>query len=280
MSPKKSNTDALKPDEIFSGEVAITPHVPAFDGDTLDRIIQYATSQGKLSARTVHALDTIQSGVVPPHAIQTRPGAGGKMIPYVGHVWATKLMNSAFGFLWDYENIGWEVFDDGSVATRNKMSVNVPIGYKPDGTPIFYTRVVTEIGSFEAYPKTISTSKDPNVRGKMEAVISPVTGKAEFTMNTADRVASSVSRGLPKCMLRAFNLGTELFDSPEDKLTPEEVWRSLVNTAAKNGISKQDTAELLKSKGFTGDQLPERFHEAYTTICEEGKRRKLETPSF
>jgi hypothetical protein len=264
-------TEVIQPDEVLSAEVAITPHKPAFDGDMLGRIIQLVSNQsGGLSARTAVALEIINSGVVPPGAIKTRPGAGGTKISYVSHVYATRLMNAAFGSLWDYEALNWEVFEDGSVATNCQMTISLPLAIV-DGQPVFYTRKVTEIGSFEAYARR-------NANG--EPIINPSTGKPDFTMNTADRVASAVSRALPKAMFRAFNLGTELFDAPEQQVTPEEAWKTLVNTGARVGLTRDEVKDIMVANNFKGSELPGRYQEAYELICKHGKKKAQEAPDF
>ena len=209
------------------------------------------------------AIEAIEKGRVPPGAIKKRPGGGGSEVMYMSHTYGTRLMNAAFRWLWNFENLDWYVDPhDGSVATRNKMVVNIPM---PDGT--FYTRTITEIGSFEAYPRKTNNGQP----------ILEWDGSPAYTMNTADRIASSVSRGLVKCILRAFNMGLELSEKEGDntKVTNRDAWNALLRFGKNQGLTRDQIVNLLKGE-IASDELADRFGEAYKMVYDLAKGKAEE----
>jgi hypothetical protein len=231
--------------------------------DLLDRL---AKLTGTITAKTVQAWNVLTTGQVPPEHLLERPGYP-KPVKYVNHTYAQRLMNEAFRWNWDFEVITYQVHEDGSVSSITKMSVHIPVTInKQTGEPIYKTRVITEVGAFESYFK-----KDKG------AVVLDALGKPEFTMSTADRVASSVSRGLVKCMERAFNIGSELKQA-DNTMTPLDAWNALLAFGRNQGLTREAIIEILKSLDITKDTLLDRFYEAYEAVYQKAKGLETQVP--
>jgi hypothetical protein len=248
------NADVIDPNEP---EVELTE--TQLDQEmSLEKAIIRTTRGATLNnPRVLMAIEAIETGIVPPSAIKTRPGASGGEVKYVAHTWATRTLNAAYRWLWDYEILEWHVsMSDGSVATRCQLTLHIPL---PTGG--FYTRRVTEIGSFEAYPK-----KDNNGKPIL------MNGLPTYTMNEADRIASSASRGLVKCVLRAFNMGLELSEKDTDNVavTDKDAWNALFRFGKNQGLTRDQITEALKGK-IAGTELASRFGEAYRLIYDRAR---------
>jgi hypothetical protein len=264
MTKKNQTPEVAQPvlDDIMSADEAPEPRSQTLAMDTMMAIVQHTRGQSNLPIKTAIALTVLEDGAVPPSAIKVRPGYPGD-IKYASHVWGTRTLNAAFRWLWDYEVLAWEVFEDGSVATSCKLTVHIPMD---ENSKRFYTRKIREVGAFEAYIK-----KDNNGH----PIISAVTGKPDFTMSTADRVASSASRGLMKCMLRAFNIGTE-FSEGEEELTPKLAWNLLLKFGKNQGLTRDEIIEVIKAKGIKSEELVDKYQQAYTAIYNKAKGQEQE----
>jgi hypothetical protein len=208
-----------------------------------------------LSPDYVQAVNVIQSKEIPRSAIKTREGKAGKTFTYVDHVWVTETLQDGVGHLWSFEVLGWEVFrekltiggqqkDSRSIAATCKFTLHVPL--ESGG---FLNRVTTEVGVFE-----------PNA-----------------SMSTAFAVASAVSRGLCRCVMRSLGIGIQFYKSEEDQeVTIDDAWTSLARFAA-NQVGKEkwknETSvqflEALKEKGITREaaNLVDRYSEAYNILA-------------
>jgi hypothetical protein len=191
--------------------------------------------QTHLSPQALRALNAIATGEIPEKAIKTHPGKGGKIFSYVSHIWATGIMNDALHHLWNFEVLEYTAYDDGSANARCQLTINIP---QEDGT--LYQQVFTEVGAF-----------DSQGNGMKKATI----------------VASAASRGLLRCMLRAFGLGSQFYEA-EEEITPKDAWNILLNygTDKKNGLTRDELVEALKREGFTGEKLVDEFQKAWELV--------------
>jgi len=260
---KKKKTDMPTDDKVFANGTSasdeIVPTEPVITEDVAGQIVSSTRGAVPPSMKTAAALAVLEDGAVPPNAIQTRPGYP-KEIPYASHIWGTRTLNAALRWLWDYEVLEWEVFPDGSVATRCQLTIHIPQPTVQDRNN-YYVRRITEIGSFEAYVKKDYKTKKP---------ILDDFGEIQFTMNTADRVASSGSRGLMKAMLRAFDIGTELSEA-EVELTNDDAWDLLLNFGRNQGLTREQIIDLMTANDVKGTELVDRYQECYTLIYNTAK---------
>ncbi len=215
----------------------------------------------EMDIRRAIALDVLASGVVPASEIDKRPGAAGKQFSYIKHTYATRLMQEGFQNLWSFECLDYEVFHDtimvkGKVedpATGKKVDGKIPreqrsiaakckltISY-PLSNGEFYHQKFTDIGAFE-----------------------PNSG-----MSTANGVASAVSRGLLKCMMRGLGIGIELYENEEQAIpTPQQTWNVLKRYLETRGIEwtddfKTELTKALEAVGINSENLIDRYTDAY-----------------
>ena len=250
---------------------------PRTEGVMSYSILTHTRDPQEVKAKTLAALAVIEEGKVPPEAIKEREGAGGKMIPYASHVWVTRTMNAAFRWLWDYRCVSYDVHNDGSVSSLCELKVYIPIGMQEDGSPIFHVRTMQEIGSFQAYPRMHEVTKtiDGKKRRVREPLVNSVTGEIEYTMNTADRVASSVSRGLVKAVGRMFDIGFELVEEDKD-LSPVDTWNVLLRFGKNQGLTREEIIEIVKDAGLTKENIVDKFHLGYSAIYNAARGEEKE----
>ena len=231
----------------------------------------------EIKAETLAALATIEDGRVPPHALKSRQAGGSVKIHYASHAWVTRLMNSAFRWLWDYECLEYIMHDDGSVSSRNQLAVNIPTGTTPDGVTHYHRRTVTEIGSFEAYNKYEEVKKEIDGQERIinQKKVDPVTRTYEYTMSGADRVASSVSRGLVKCVARMFNIGLELIEG-ETEMTDIDAWNILLRNGKNQGLDREQIVGLMKDAGITKETILEKFQVGFAAIYQAAQNQVIE----
>jgi hypothetical protein len=200
----------------------------------------------------LEAVFELSTGYVKQEYVEHIPGArGGRN--YVSHPHATRTMNAVFRENWEYQCLDYELFPDGSVAARCCMIVRWP-----DAFAGMRERTFIEIGTF--VPQTTAST-------------------GEFQMSQSDRVASAVSRGLLKCMFRAFGYAAHLYKDESRPMTKNAAWGTLRRYAIeRKGLTEDEVVEALKSNGYTQDNLVERFNEAYDMINNLAKKYKDEEP--
>jgi len=189
----------------------------------------------EISADVLSARQTLMNGKVPPHAHKTHQGKGGKMFDYFSHIWGTSQLRDGLQAYWNMACKRWELFDDRSCAALVSLWVNWPLA-----TGGYLVQEITEIGAFED-----SSNKMP------KAMI----------------VASAVSRGLCKCMMRMFGIGSEFYED-DTEITPALAWTSLKKFAEARGVSEEQVIEKIKEAGITSENLIDRFGDAYGIVSE------------
>jgi hypothetical protein len=241
------------------------------------QILTHTRDPMEVRTRTLAALTVLEEGRVPPSAVKTRPGSGSTQIQYASHIWTTRTLNAAFRWLWNYECLEYTVHDDGSVSSRNRLTIHVPIGMDIEGKPIWHIRTITEIGSFEAYHrmKEVATLIDGQERRVNRPMIDEHTGKYVYTMNTADRVASSVSRGLVKAMGRAFNVGFELSEK-EEEVDAIGAWNILLRFGKNQGLTREEIIEVVKAAGLNKDNMLDKFQVGYAAVYNAARKQMVE----
>jgi hypothetical protein len=239
--------------------------------------LENVLSRSIMNPERVKALNILNTGKVPATEIDQRPGAGGKQFSYIKHAYATRLMQDALGPLWSFECLDYQVFRetlrkkgkvdgekmdpkskkmvkckvDGkieweivSIAARCQLTIKYPLVDEAKGSlpGKFLEQIFTEIGAFE----------------KNEG------------MNTANGVASAVSRGLLKCLMRALGLGLELYSSDKEELDPKDAWNILKQYLIRRGIEWNDDfiAKFKKALELGGIKTQEDMLDKFTTAYE------------
>ena len=209
----------------------------------------------------LEALNVLRSKRVPKKAIHTHPGKGGQTFSYVSHVWVTKTLQDGLRNMWSFEVLGWEVFRESlsiktkegyrdvpvvSVAATTRLTLHLLIGgeHRTPGDQLILNRVITEVGVLEK----------------------------NSAMPTAMAVAGAVSRGLCRCVMRAFGIGLELYGDEEAEITPAQAWTSLKTFAINQGADwSKDTesqyVEALRLAGITRENLVEKWNQAYNILA-------------
>jgi hypothetical protein len=205
----------------------------------------------RLTPEILEAVMEIQTGVVNKRYIQKR-----QSMSYISHLHATETMNTVFQWDWEYQVLSYEIMEDGSALVHAQMDV-----YQTRlivGELVRIRRRFKEVGSHEGY-----RLKDNNGVGVWDS--SP-TGDQHFRlwsgMSNADRILSATSRGLLRCMLRAFNYGANLYEEDNPPITPTMVWGELLRLGNALGISKDTQIAELKKGNFTKDNLIDQLSDA------------------
>jgi len=213
------------------------------------------------SPEYVQAVNALKSKEVPKSAVKEHPGKGGKTFSYVDHIWITETLQSGLpANAWSFEVLSWEIYHDKlmiskkpvevrSVTAQCRFTLHIPLA-----TGEILNKVVTEVGVFE-----------PNE-----------------SMSSAAAVASAVSRGLCRCIMRSIGLGIQFYKGDEEELSPAQAWTSLKVFAQNQGADWNKEFEdnyiaLLKQTGITREHLVSEYKEAYHILSEIlGKTVKLE----
>jgi hypothetical protein len=165
-----------------------------------------------LTPEMIKALQTLNTGEIPPEAVQERPGKGGQVFKYVEHTWLSRQLREGLGMWWSYDVQSAQLMDDGTAMAIVTLRIHMPL---KDGT--MFTNSLTEVGVWE----------DQSGR-----------------MPHAMRIASAVSRGLARCAMRRFGIGEEFY-SNENVMTVKEAYDSLKRFAEKRGMEAEDFDVLL-----------------------------------
>jgi hypothetical protein len=199
-----------------------------------------------LSAEVLHALETLSTGTIPREAVKEHPGKGGKTFKYVSHIWVTQQLRRAFGQLWSMRVQSYQVFADGAVALVT-LVLKMPTG-SVHGMPTFLENEITEVGAFDGGG------------GKMGAPM---------------MIASAVSRGLVKCVMRRFGVGEEFYGADEFEITAAEAWDRLSSAFLKEGLTKEKILEVLKLIDINRDNIVERYLEAWKAVYTEAHKKEV-----
>jgi hypothetical protein len=251
----------------IKGEIITIPEESTF---LVDEIFNTPMTPERL-----RAINTLSTGTIPPEALKQHPGRGGKIFTYLSHVWATKFMNAGLKWLWEFQVMSFEAFDDGSAVALCRLNIYIPIG---KGKSI--CRTFQEIGAWES--QEVHFEKKVNKKIKEElpgqtTVSSPVvdipldsetpeeTRTRIYGMSKAMVVASAASRGLLRCMLRAFNIGAEFYDD-DMGVTNVQAWRSLEKYANGKGMPTEELIKFIKDLGIKKEELADRYHELFTKL--------------
>lgn len=198
----------------------------------------------EISPEYIEAVNALENKKVPEYAIDRRPGKGGQTFTYINHIWATEILQEGLQHFWSFEVLDWETWQEDrstSIAAKVRLTVKVPYNDPGDTELKFLERVVTEVGAFEKN------------RG----------------MPMAMGVASAVSRGLCRCMMRMFGIGIEFYKKDDDGITPDKAWTTLAQFAANQGLNDTHAiVNALKAKGISKHTLVDQFELAYETIAE------------
>lgn len=198
-------------------------------------------------AKALQALNILASGQVPKGAIQTHPGKGGKNFQYINHIYMTRQLNAALQQLWDMEVLRYDVWDDGTANAMVRMTIWIPL---KNGE--MHRRVITEVGAFEPL------------------------GSGDGKMKKAMAVASAVSRGLLRCCLRAFNIGSELYQA-DSEMTPNMAWTAIKRYAVDNNkVPEEILVQALKDSGVTSENIVDHFQIAWNVAGGLVSARKQE----
>lgn len=224
----------------------------------------------KLNPEMLRAINSLSTGTPPPEAIKTHPGKAGKIFTYVSHIHATKTMNDAFQWLWEYKVLSFEAFDDGSAVALCNLKLFFPL---KNGE--FITREFQEVGAWESQAVSSKNAPqkiikgDPLAEPKEEIPLEKESKEErktrEFGMTKAMTIASAASRGLLRCMLRAFNYGSEFYEADEE-ISNVQAWNQIKIFATGRGISEQELIDFMKERKYKSDQLADRFYEIFTAV--------------
>lgn len=199
------------------------------------------------SPEVLEAIEELSTGFIRPEYIQKKGG-----LDYISHPHATRTMNAVFGPHWDFRILDYEVFDDFSVAARCQMIVRFNMNGRD------WERTFIEIGSFA--PGIDSDTGQPY-------------------MSVADRIGSAGSRGLLKCMFRAFGYGAFLYKKDHVPMTKKKAWGLLLRYGEKRrGMTEEDIVKALKDAGFTQDNLVEGYSRAMGVIREASEENPEDLP--
>jgi hypothetical protein len=209
----------------------------------------------------LEAINTLRSKRIPKKAIRTRAGKSGKTFSYVSHTWVTKTLQNGLQNMWSFEVLGWEVF-------REQLTIKSGNGYKdvPSVSVAATTRLTLHL--------LMDVDKhQPGDQLIMDRVITEV-GVIEKnqSMPTAMAVAGAVSRGLCRCVMRAFGIGLELYGDDEGgQPTSGDAWTSLKVFAINQGANWNELEpryiEAIQSVGITRENLVDRWSEAYNILA-------------
>jgi len=216
--------------------------MPISNTDETDGLVSSAISpigQRRVTPEMLMALDTLASEEVPPSAIMTRPGRGGKVFSYVSHIWVTQKLRDALGMLWSMRVVDYQVFDDSALAIV-ELTIHAPL---EDGSTMDV--VITEVGSFDGGG------------GKMAKAM---------------MVAAAASRGLCRCVMRRFGVGKEFYDEGEQP-SLKEAWEAIKRHGERQGLSEEEIISVLTANGVDRKNLRDDFVEAWKMITFAGTKK-------
>lgn len=213
-------------------------------------IIDKNPLQVELTADFVKAWDALSSGKVPPDAVLSHEGPGGRYFKYVAHWWISRQLRLAFGPLWDFEVHETTIYDDFSSSAKITLTVYLPIS-KGELRPVS----ITCIGVF----------------------------KGNKSMAKSYLEASAVSRALVKAAQLRFGIGEEFYAGEDEgipKQTADEAWATLLRYGTERGLVKDDIVKAFKDDPDIEYNLLEDnavFQKAYGLVGKLIRQKKAET---
>lgn len=227
-------------------------------------IIEYGGSQ-IIDPRQLEAMQILENEKVPETAKQSHAGKGGRKFTYISHVWVNRMLNKAFGPLWSFRVLDWQIFNEEikikgnlipsrTVAARGELILHYYIKSRQQGDPMYHQKVITEIGYFE-----------PN-----------------SSMPAGAAVASAGSRSLVKAFTRATGVGLEFYEGEEMtgfSLTLGNIWANFKAYHKRHGTGdwkefEKKFVERLKAEGIGKENITqeEKYYDAYAilwTMCND-----------
>lgn len=185
----------------------------------------------QISAQFAAAVELFRDGTIPESAKFKRQGPSGKFFTYIKHTWVTEQLTIAFGPMWSMEVLRETSYPEDHSAT----AIVRLITYHPDENGNIHQVHIDECGAFKDATKM---------------------------MPQAYRIASAVSRGLVKCVMRRTRCGISLYNN-EFQPTAAEAARTLFRSAKKNGITKERLIACYKEHDISSENLLEQYEEAY-----------------
>lgn len=201
----------------------------------------------RLTMPMLVAMDQLAAEEIPLEAIKTRPGKGGKTFDYVSHIWVTQKLRDAFGVFWSMNVKDYEVFNDNSAVAVVELII-----YAPTSEDEEMEVSITEVGAFE-----------------------DATGK----MPKAMIVASAVSRGLCRCVMRRFGIGKQFYDE-ESEPTLASAWESIKRHAERQKLTPEEVLQLFEMNGITRSNLLDEFTRAWRLVTVAAQRKADQEVSF
>lgn len=194
----------------------------------------------RISPQMLMALEILASEEIPESAIKVRPGKGGKTFHYVSHTWVTQKLRDAFGIYWSMRVLDYQVFDDYSAMAVVELTIHAPM---EDGKQMDV--VIAEVGAFEDVTKK---------------------------MPKAMVLASAVSRGLCRCVMRRFGIGKEFYED-DSQPTLAEAWQSIRKHADRQGLTEEEVLQIFDMNNITRANLLDEFMSAWEMITGAGRRK-------
>jgi hypothetical protein len=203
----------------------------------------------RLDSNAAKALQVFVSGKLPPEAIKTHPGKGGKTFSYVSHAWITRrLQDLPLPIVWSWNVLDYQILKDGSPIVRAELIVETTM---PDGKVI--TKKITEVGT---------------AAGDMGS------------MSDANKILSSASRALCRCVMRMFGVGLEFYQN-EDAMTADAAKETIFGAVDKN-ISNVEARKKVKENiiaafhdvGISMENVLDKFEQAWQITYDEIQKYK------
>jgi hypothetical protein len=205
----------------------------------------------QLSPRAVEAQIALQTAVIPPHAISSHPGPGGRTLEYIKHTYARKTAQEGLPPTWSFDVVSATYFEeDHSAYVLARFTSMMPFRDPATQQVRFLERSVTEVGAHT------NTNRNGDASGPR-----------------AYAIASAASRAFPRCLMAMYGFGMELYDQVTEPLTPDAAWTMLTEAAKKHNIDEEALKDKLKEKGFDAkEKLAEDFAGAYKILRDMEKQ--------
>jgi len=198
----------------------------------------------KVTPDHMEAILALRKREIPDKYISEHPGKGQQKFRYLKHTHATEVMLDS-GLIFDYHvDIGNAIWfeEDHSAAVPCTLTVKLEvIDEENPANNKTIEKSVTETGFFQD-------------------------GTSRKTMPRAAVITAAGSRGLPRCMMRMFGFGLDLY--PEHSTPPKGWWAAFVGYAREYGVQIDAFREEIKTRGYTEDDLRPKFDEIMAILRE------------